>query len=252
MSWAAAAADSAWLRGVSQDLGDLRDHRQMAELAAAAIAERVDSAVSTYNELTARGPAVHLTGPPPAWVVEELVNDLRARLTEHPLASPLLKGSAHDPGVPTRISDMLSTRAWREAPLYQEVLAPRCIPLHSLCLPVGSDGAGRLQFYQFTRDKDFADSEVELVTRLQPVLIALGRRNTRSAESVAAIRLTPCEIEVIRHIALGQTVAGAARRMKVAPATIRKHLEHVHTKLGTSGPVATVRRAIELKLIHPF
>jgi DNA-binding NarL/FixJ family response regulator len=87
---------------------------------------------------------------------------------------------------------------------------------------------------------------MDLLERLQPALIALhGRGPAR-----AGTPLTRREIEVVRGIADGLTVPATARRLGLAPGTVRKHLENVHRKLGTSGPVATVMRAVELGILE--
>ena len=203
--------------------------------------------MSTYTEWTTRASQVRFAGRP----VDGIVDKLRTRLTEHPLFTPLVAGSATHPGEPTRLSDALSTRAWRQHPLYLEILAPQAVPVHSICLPVSTSAAGKLNFYQFNRpDKDFTLSEVDLLARLQPVLLSLTRRSAPATQGANGVRLTDRETETLGHIAAGLTVTAAASRMKLSPATVHKHLEHIHKKLDTSGPVATVVRAIQLGLLE--
>lgn len=240
------ASDLVWLHALSADLGDLREHRQTTDAALGALAERFGSAVSTYSEVTLPECVVRFDGVP----IGDAVTDLQARLSEHPLFAPVLAGSSLRAGAPIRLSDVIPTQAWREHPIYREILAPRLIPVHSICLPVSSSAAGQFTFYQLNRaDKDFTQAEAGLLARLQPVLMTLARRNAPPARSATTIPLTHRESQTLRHIAEGLTVVAAARRMGVSPATARKHLERIHAKLGTSGPVATVLRAMELGLL---
>ena len=44
---------------------------------------------------------------------------------------------------------------------------------------------------------------------------------------------------------VGEPVGGC-RLLGMAEGTARKHVQHVHAKLGTTGPVATVQRATRL------
>jgi LuxR family maltose regulon positive regulatory protein len=61
--------------------------------------------------------------------------------------------------------------------------------------------------------------------------------------------LTEREIEVLRLIAEGASNQEAARRLIVAPSTVKKHLENVYAKLGVAGRSQAVARARELRLI---
>lgn len=170
VTWRVGASDVVWLHAVSADLGDLRAHEETTAAALGALSDRLGSPVSTYTELTPHGPLVHFDGAS----LPSIVDDLNARLTEHPLFPPMMTQSVLHPGVPVRLSEVLSVHDWREHPIYREILAPQQVPVHSVCLPVSTSAGGRLRFYQFNRDdKDFSDSEVGLLARLQLVLVAL-------------------------------------------------------------------------------
>jgi HD-GYP domain-containing protein (c-di-GMP phosphodiesterase class II)/DNA-binding CsgD family transcriptional regulator len=54
--------------------------------------------------------------------------------------------------------------------------------------------------------------------------------------------LSAREIEVLRHVSLGQTSRDTARAMKISPASVRSHLDSIFDKLGTvSRPAATLK-----------
>jgi DNA-binding NarL/FixJ family response regulator len=116
--------------------------------------------------------------------------------------------------------------------------------MHTVALVVGSPPL--LRWYQFNRDRVFAEREMDLLAHLHPALIALHRR----IPPPGGTPLTEREVDVVRCIAEGLTVPAAARRLGLAPGTVRKHLENVHRKLGTSGPVATAMRAVELGILE--
>jgi HD-GYP domain-containing protein (c-di-GMP phosphodiesterase class II) len=54
--------------------------------------------------------------------------------------------------------------------------------------------------------------------------------------------LSAREIEVLRHISLGETSREAARAMKISPASVRSHVDHIFEKLhAASRPAATLK-----------
>ena len=59
-------------------------------------------------------------------------------------------------------------------------------------------------------------------------------------------RLTAREHEVLALVALGNTNAEIARRLWLAPGTVRKHLENVYAKLGVNTRTAAVARLLGL------
>jgi DNA-binding CsgD family transcriptional regulator len=60
------------------------------------------------------------------------------------------------------------------------------------------------------------------------------------------IELTAREREVLGLVALGKTNDEIARRLCLAPSTVRKHLENVYAKLGVSTRTAAVARVLGL------
>ena len=62
-------------------------------------------------------------------------------------------------------------------------------------------------------------------------------------------RLTPREAVVLEQVAAGLTNQAIARRLRISPGTVSKHLEHAYRKLGASDRLTAVLRALRHGLI---
>jgi LuxR family maltose regulon positive regulatory protein len=71
----------------------------------------------------------------------------------------------------------------------------------------------------------------------------------RAASAPAQESLSEREIEVLRLIAAGDSNQDAARKLFVAPSTVKKHLENIYAKLGVGGRTQAVARARELQIL---
>lgn len=111
----------------------------------------------------------------------------------------------------------------------------------------------------------------ELVTAIRKVLegettlnrrLATGllRRLANDARGAAAPRteagrsgpaqpLTARELQVLEHVALGQTNREIAQEFVISVGTVKNHVEHVIAKLEASDRTQAVVRALELRLI---
>jgi DNA-binding NarL/FixJ family response regulator len=56
-------------------------------------------------------------------------------------------------------------------------------------------------------------------------------------------QLTPRELMVLTLLADGHTAVGIAHQLDISPRTVRKHLENLYRKLGTSDRLTSVLRA---------
>lgn len=65
---------------------------------------------------------------------------------------------------------------------------------------------------------------------------------------VCAVRLTPRESDVLRHIARGCTYVQAADRLGVSLHTVTSHVKNTYRKLGVRSAAHAVMRAVELRL----
>jgi LuxR family maltose regulon positive regulatory protein len=61
--------------------------------------------------------------------------------------------------------------------------------------------------------------------------------------------LSDRELEVLRLIASGTSNQAAAKKLFVAPSTVKKHLENIYAKLGVGGRLEAVARARERQLL---
>jgi two-component system, NarL family, response regulator DegU len=61
--------------------------------------------------------------------------------------------------------------------------------------------------------------------------------------------LTPRELEVLEHVALGKTNKEIAEEFVISVGTVKNHVEHIIAKLGASDRTQAVVQALELGLI---
>ena len=57
-----------------------------------------------------------------------------------------------------------------------------------------------------------------------------------------AFGLTDRELEVLRHVELGEANAVIAQRLGVSHRTVEKHLEHAYAKLGATSRTDAIAR----------
>jgi ATP/maltotriose-dependent transcriptional regulator MalT len=88
-------------------------------------------------------------------------------------------------------------------------------------------------------DRDFA-------TR---VLASFGTPAPATPRSPSPETLSDRELEVLRLIASGASNQEAARKLFIAPSTVKKHLENIYAKLGVGGRVEAVGRGREMGVL---
>jgi LuxR family maltose regulon positive regulatory protein len=71
----------------------------------------------------------------------------------------------------------------------------------------------------------------------------------RPAPAGVAEPLSDREVEVLQLVAAGASNQAAARKLFVAPSTVKKHLENIYAKLGVGGRTEAVARARELHIL---
>lgn len=74
-------------------------------------------------------------------------------------------------------------------------------------------------------------------------------RRGRAPDTIGA-SLTEREREVLQLSARGLSVSEIGRRLCIAPATVKTHLQHIYGKLGVSNRAAAVATALRMHLIH--
>lgn len=81
------------------------------------------------------------------------------------------------------------------------------------------------------------------------VLAAFDVPVSRRLAQPLAEPLSEREVEVLRLIASGVSNVAAARKLFVAPSTVKKHLENIYAKLSVGGRTEAVARARELQIL---
>ncbi len=88
---------------------------------------------------------------------------------------------------------------------------------------------------------------------MQPCLVGLYTTLTlaeHASQPGETMTLTRREHAVLGYLADGLTAEAIARRMSTRPATVRKHLQNLYAKLGTSNRLGAVIRGRDLGLLH--
>jgi DNA-binding NarL/FixJ family response regulator len=80
----------------------------------------------------------------------------------------------------------------------------------------------------------------------------MGRRRRGATGSELLARLSPCEREVLAHVALGRHVPDIAARLGLSPRTVETVLRRVRTKLGLRDRVKLARFAMRTGLVTPY
>ena len=154
---------------------------------------------------------------------------------------------------PVRISDVMPWESFQRTRLLTEVLAPvgACHMIVIMLIPPSS---GQFVYFGTTRaDPDFTDDDLELCRSLQPCLVALYTALTLAEQTSPpseTMTLTRREHAVLGYLADGLTAEAIARRLSARPATVRKHLQNLYAKLGTSDRLGAVIRGRDLGLLH--
>ena len=154
---------------------------------------------------------------------------------------------------PMRISDVIPWERFQRTQLLTEVLAPvgAC---HMIVIMLVPPSSGQFVYFGTTRaDPDFTDDELRLCRFLQPCLVALYTALTfaeHTGPHIETMTLTRREHAVLGYLADGLTAEAIAGRMSTRPATVRKHLQNLYAKLGTSDRLGAVIRGRDLGLLH--
>ena len=182
--------------------------------------------------------------------LDQAVDGVGRLLDEHPLYQWY---TSQPDWSPVRISDVIPWERFRRTRLLTEVLAPVGAS-HMMVIMLVPPSSGQFVYFGTTRaDPDFTDDDLQLCRSLQPCLIALYTALT-IAEQTSPRRktmiLTRREHAVLGYLADGLTAEAIARRMSTRPATVRKHLQNLYAKLGTSDRLGAVIRGRDLGLLH--
>jgi DNA-binding CsgD family transcriptional regulator len=112
---------------------------------------------------------------------------------------------------------------------------------------------GHFIFLAATRaDPDFTDVELGACRMLQVIAVAAyAALSIGSSPAGSDVVLTRRERTVLGYLADGLTANAIAHQLATSPATVRKHLQNLYGKLGTSDRLGAVIRGRDLGLLHP-
>ena len=211
-------------------------------------------AVSWWDVPDVHGGEAQIAGMPcDVYQDASLPTRLLNNSVDHPMILSYLRDGPGDPHRPRRLSDLTSRADLHRTQTYNEVLRPMGNEYQLTVLTKKpSRQSGRM--WVFGRASiDFSDVELALAGQLQAVLCALDRdydSQRRIVESPAdKYRLSERESEVLCKLAQGHTAATIGRLLRISPATVRKHVQHVYDKLGTRDRLGAVMLAYREGLI---
>lgn len=164
---------------------------------------------------------------------------------------PHLKHSPHNTAA--KISDVLTNRQFRALAVFNEFFRPNGIEYQLLMSVLPSqDGYTTISF---NRDKvDFSEEERLILNLIAPHIIQ-AYKNAEAYKKVSqtfatlecsnepeiSYGLTNREEEVLYCVAQGKTNAEVAGILKMAPGTVKRHLENIYQKLGVENRTTATR-----------
>ena len=136
-------------------------------------------------------------------------------------------------------SDFLSTREWKQTPMYVDFFRADGISFELMCpLPTVGGRSKRVLFFR-SGSYDFTEQDRFALALLRPHLVEMvGRRSLGDP----ATSLTTRQRELMRLVADGFTNAEIAATLHLSPHTVRTHLENIFDRLGVSTRAAAVAR----------
>jgi DNA-binding CsgD family transcriptional regulator len=196
------------------------------------------------------GAVAALGDPPELYGPEDA--ELTLGLDDHPMMKAYLNGGPALSTAPLRLSDLVSARRFHATRTWVDLFRPRDVE-HQLAVPTGGDlrtiGVG----WSLNRTRqDFSDEELDLMRRLQPVLCAVEQPKAWQSHPAATEQppgLTARELEVLALVADGLTARAIGHRLRIAEATVRKHMEHVYAKTGRRDRLLAAQYARDRGLI---
>ncbi|MCA0296922.1 MAG: LuxR C-terminal-related transcriptional regulator [Actinobacteria bacterium] len=120
---------------------------------------------------------------------------------------------------------------------------------------MGSGGGGGVLWRS---GLDFGGADLRIATQLLSVLASIHRRFVARGVADAQpspgteISLTPREHTMLEMLSQGLTADAIGRRLSVTVKTVRKHLEHIYSKLGVHDRLLAVERARAEGLLEPW
>jgi DNA-binding NarL/FixJ family response regulator len=229
----------------------------VAEAESAALSDWTDARELILSGLTKLIPcdvAVCCEGPGPSlvWtatdptVVEPRVRELDFWLSCYAQLPWLVPWDRVAEEVAVRFSDRISQRAFRRTPVHDYFFRPFGLD-HVVGARVALPTGQLIDFVCESGGRDFADPDVSLLERLRPYLGAILCRAQAGALALhlrSTFALTRREAEVLALLTRGRSNRAIAATLFVSPGTVRKHLEHLYTKLAVKTRTEAANRAL--------
>jgi DNA-binding NarL/FixJ family response regulator len=155
-------------------------------------------------------------------------------------------------GVPLRFSDLLSVRAYRRLPIYKYFFRPFGVE-YKIDVRVWPT-SHHVDVGCCRQRRDFDQQDAAVLDALRPYLTVVLRRAEDTAlrdRMRELFALTPREGDVLALLVRGHGVRQIARELVLAEGTVRKHVEHVHAKLGTSSRTQVIARILNPAAASP-
>ena len=237
---------------LSYQLLDLAAEDEFIYAASSMLAVLIPSQGVAWSHLDLATGTAQLRGTPTELQTEPVRDLLAAHAGDHPIIQSYLRTDVAV-GAPRRLSDVASRRDLLRTGSYVEVMRPLQIH-HQLSIMITRQGALTGSGWAVSRDRhDFTDDELAICGPVQQVLSMMTRRPVSHVpppkEVVERTGLTPREQQVLCLVAEGHTAQRIGRVLRIAPATVRKHLERVYAKLGAHDRLLAVERARALGLL---
>ncbi len=146
-----------------------------------------------------------------------------------------------------RVSDVMPQRELERTEFFNDFLARD--GLHwgvNLYAWQGEHNIGDMRIWRDRRGNDFTPDDLALLDLVRPALTAAlqrcrGEHATAIRAPDAAACLSAREREVAHLAACGLGDKEIARRLGIAPTTVRTHVDHAYRKLGVNNRVALAR-----------
>jgi DNA-binding CsgD family transcriptional regulator len=229
-------------------LGQAHSVGQLVDQALGVLEDLLGDALLSFNRIDLAAHRATVAFRPYRPELEQVVDGVGHLLSEHPLYQWYM---SQPDWSAARISDAMPWDEFRRTRLFIEVLEP-VQANHTLVVMLAPPSTGRFIYLAATRSSpDFTDADLAACRRLQPVLVAVYAALSAKPKTDPTVELTRREQAVLGYLADGLTANAIARHLSASPATIRKHLQNLYAKLGTSDRLGAVIRGRDLGLLHP-
>jgi DNA-binding CsgD family transcriptional regulator len=147
---------------------------------------------------------------------------------------------------PLRFSDAVASRAYRRLPIYAYFFRPFGVE-HKVDVRVWP-GEHHLDVGCWRERRDFDEQDRAVLGALRPYLAVVFRRASGAVVAARlreAFGLTAREADVLALVVRGRSAPEVARELVIAVGTARKHIEHIHRKLGVSNRAQAIARVVQ-------